>query len=87
MESHCRATGGNICTTLGFGISLWQSLPRNVRKVAKCLISFDLNHSVPSGDTDLTERLRYDLLYLERWSLLYDVEIILRTAGRVIVGK
>jgi exopolysaccharide biosynthesis polyprenyl glycosylphosphotransferase len=39
------------------------------------------------GDTDLSERLRYDLLYLERWSLLYDVEILLRTAGRVLAGK
>jgi len=39
------------------------------------------------GDTDLSERLRYDLLYLERWSLLYDVEILLRTAGRVILGR
>jgi lipopolysaccharide/colanic/teichoic acid biosynthesis glycosyltransferase len=39
------------------------------------------------GDTDLAERLRYDLLYLERWSMLYDVEILLRTAGRVILGR
>ncbi|MEN8149961.1 MAG: exopolysaccharide biosynthesis polyprenyl glycosylphosphotransferase [Planctomycetota bacterium] len=39
------------------------------------------------GDTDLSERLRYDLIYLERWSLIYDVEILLRTAGRVILGR
>jgi exopolysaccharide biosynthesis polyprenyl glycosylphosphotransferase len=39
------------------------------------------------GDTDLAERLRYDLLYLERWSLIYDVEILLRTVGRVLVGR
>jgi len=39
------------------------------------------------GDSDLSERLRYDLLYLERWSLVYDVEILLRTAGRMLLGK
>jgi len=39
------------------------------------------------GDTDLSERLRYDLLYLERWSLLYDVEILVRTAFRVLGGR
>jgi exopolysaccharide biosynthesis polyprenyl glycosylphosphotransferase len=39
------------------------------------------------GDTDLKERLRLDLHYLERWSLLYDVEILLRTAGRVLLGR
>ena len=31
------------------------------------------------GDTDLTERIRYDLYYLENWSVLLDCYIIVRT--------
>ena len=39
------------------------------------------------GDTDLAARLRVDLLYLERWSLLLDLEILLRTVWHVLRGK
>ena len=31
------------------------------------------------GDTDLTERVRFDLDYIERWNLLLDFQIILLT--------
>jgi Undecaprenyl-phosphate glucose phosphotransferase len=31
------------------------------------------------GDTSIEERLRYDLEYIQRWSLLFDVKILLRT--------
>ena len=31
------------------------------------------------GDTDLTERVKYDLWYLEHWSILLDVQIMLMT--------
>ena len=31
------------------------------------------------GDTDLTERVRYDLYYLENWSLMLDFQIIFQT--------
>jgi len=31
------------------------------------------------GDTDLTERIRYDLDYIERWSVLFDFYIMLLT--------
>ena len=31
------------------------------------------------GNTSLTERIKYDLYYLENWSLLFDLKIILRT--------
>jgi exopolysaccharide biosynthesis polyprenyl glycosylphosphotransferase len=31
------------------------------------------------GDTDLTERIRYDLYYIEKWTLLGDFVIMLRT--------
>jgi len=31
------------------------------------------------GDTSIQERTRYDLYYVENWSLLFDVKIIART--------
>jgi exopolysaccharide biosynthesis polyprenyl glycosylphosphotransferase len=34
------------------------------------------------GDTSITERTKYDLWYIENWSLLLDFKIILRTALR-----
>ena len=39
------------------------------------------------GDSSLEERLRYDLEYIDRWSLLLDFEILIRTAGQVLIGK
>ena len=32
------------------------------------------------GDTDLNERIEYDLYYIENWSLKLDLKIILLTA-------
>jgi exopolysaccharide biosynthesis polyprenyl glycosylphosphotransferase len=34
------------------------------------------------GDTDLTERIRHDIFYLEHWSLLFDLRIMLLTFFR-----
>jgi lipopolysaccharide/colanic/teichoic acid biosynthesis glycosyltransferase len=31
------------------------------------------------GDTSIAERIRYDLYYIENWSLGFDVRILLRT--------
>ncbi len=31
------------------------------------------------GDTSIEERTRYDLYYVENWSLLFDIKIITRT--------
>jgi Undecaprenyl-phosphate glucose phosphotransferase len=31
------------------------------------------------GNTSLTERVKYDIYYIENWSLLFDIKIILRT--------
>jgi Undecaprenyl-phosphate glucose phosphotransferase len=39
------------------------------------------------GDTSIEERTRYDLYYIENWSLLFDIKIILRTAADDISGK
>jgi len=39
------------------------------------------------GNSSLEERLRYDLEYIDRWSLLLDIEILFRTAGQVLIGK
>jgi len=35
------------------------------------------------GDTSIEERTKYDLWYVENWSVLLDVKIILRTAFRI----
>ena len=39
------------------------------------------------GDTSIEERLRYDLEYIQRWSLLFDVKILLLTLIRGFLHK
>ena len=39
------------------------------------------------GDTSIAERLRYDLEYIQRWSLLLDVKILLLTLVKGFVHK
>ncbi len=39
------------------------------------------------GDTSIEERTRYDLYYIENWSLLFDIKIIVRTAFDFVSGK
>jgi Undecaprenyl-phosphate glucose phosphotransferase len=39
------------------------------------------------GDTSIEERTRYDLYYVENWSLLFDVKIMLKTAVQLFEGK
>ena len=34
------------------------------------------------GNTDLAERIRFDLDYIERWSILFDAYIMLLTFSR-----
>ena len=36
------------------------------------------------GDTSIAERARYDNYYIERWSLWFDLRILVRTVGAVI---
>lgn len=38
------------------------------------------------SDTDIINRVKYDIFYLENWSLLLDFEIILRTIFNIIKG-
>jgi lipopolysaccharide/colanic/teichoic acid biosynthesis glycosyltransferase len=39
------------------------------------------------GGSSLEDRLRYDLEYVDRWSLSLDLEILGRTALQVLVGR
>ena len=39
------------------------------------------------GDTSIEDRTRYDLWYVENWSLWLDVKIILRTVFQVLSGR
>lgn len=36
------------------------------------------------GDTSIKERVRYDIYYIENWSLRFDVKIIIKTIGLLI---
>ena len=38
------------------------------------------------GDTDIAERIRYDIWYIENWTLALDIKIIFRTVfgGKMI---
>ncbi len=36
------------------------------------------------GDTSIEERTRYDLYYVENWSLLFDIKIIIRTIPAIL---
>ncbi|MBC7225081.1 MAG: sugar transferase, partial [Anaerolineae bacterium] len=39
------------------------------------------------GDTSISERLKYDLWYIENWSLMLDVRILLRTIFRIFTDR
>jgi exopolysaccharide biosynthesis polyprenyl glycosylphosphotransferase len=39
------------------------------------------------GDTSIVERTKYDLYYIENWSLLFDFKIILRTIWVMLSGE
>jgi exopolysaccharide biosynthesis polyprenyl glycosylphosphotransferase len=72
--------------------------PELIREFRERLPRYMLRHRIPAGltgwaqvnglrgDTDLAERLRHDLQYLERWSLTRDLTILARTAWLVLAG-
>ncbi|MBN1887446.1 MAG: sugar transferase, partial [Thermoflexales bacterium] len=39
------------------------------------------------GDTSVVERTKYDLWYIENWSLLLDIKIVIRTILRVFTDR
>jgi lipopolysaccharide/colanic/teichoic acid biosynthesis glycosyltransferase len=39
------------------------------------------------GDTSLEERIRYDLYYIENWSLAFDIRILLKTLRAALVSR
>jgi exopolysaccharide biosynthesis polyprenyl glycosylphosphotransferase len=39
------------------------------------------------GDTSLEERIRYDLYYIENWSLAFDIRILLKTLRASLVSR
>ena len=39
------------------------------------------------GDTSITERIKHDLYYIENWSILFDIEIILMTVFKGFINK
>ncbi len=38
------------------------------------------------GDTDISDRARFDNYYIENWSMWTDIKILVRTAGQVVGG-
>jgi len=39
------------------------------------------------GNASITERTKYDIYYIENWSLIFDLKIILKTIHTVLFGK
>ena len=75
--------------------------PHFVEQLTKQLPFYPLRHTVKPGLTgwaqvchsygasfeDATEKLRYDLYYIKNVSLMFDLSIMLRTIGVILLGK
>jgi exopolysaccharide biosynthesis polyprenyl glycosylphosphotransferase len=65
-----------------------QSIPRYVgRHKQKAGITGWAQVNGLRGDTSIEERTRYDLYYVENWSLLFDIKIIIKTFVAVVKGE
>jgi len=65
-----------------------QSIPRYMRRhKQKAGITGWAQINGLRGDTSIEERTRYDLYYIENWSLLFDLRIMIKTAVAVFNGK
>ena len=65
-----------------------QSIPRYMRRhKQKAGITGWAQINGLRGDTSIEERTRYDLYYIENWSLLFDLRIMIKTAVSVFNGK
>jgi lipopolysaccharide/colanic/teichoic acid biosynthesis glycosyltransferase len=65
-----------------------QSIPRYMRRhKQKAGITGWAQVSGLRGDTSIEERTRYDLYYIENWSLLFDLRIMIKTAVAIFNGE
>jgi exopolysaccharide biosynthesis polyprenyl glycosylphosphotransferase len=65
-----------------------QSIPRYMRRhKQKAGITGWAQANGLRGDTSVEERTRYDLYYVENWSLLFDIKILIKTLLDVLTGK
>jgi Undecaprenyl-phosphate glucose phosphotransferase len=65
-----------------------QSIPRYMRRhKLKAGITGWAQINGLRGDTSIEERTRYDLYYVDYWSLLFDIKIIIQTAVNVLRGQ
>lgn len=65
-----------------------QSIPRYMRRhKQKAGITGWAQVNGLRGDTSIEERTRYDLYYVENWSLLFDVKIIIKTIVDIVAGR
>src|SRR5215207_11167215 len=65
-----------------------QSIPRYMRRHKhKAGITGWAQINGLRGDTSVEERTRYDLYYVENWSLLFDIKIIIKTVISILGGE
>lgn len=65
-----------------------QRIPRYVRRhKQKAGITGWAQVNGLRGDTSVEERTRYDLYYVENWSLLFDIKIIIKTIVGIASGR
>jgi exopolysaccharide biosynthesis polyprenyl glycosylphosphotransferase len=65
-----------------------QNIPRYMRRhKQKAGITGWAQANGLRGDTSVEERTRYDLYYVENWSLLFDIKIIIKTGFDILTGR